>query len=41
MKKGETPEETLFREEALGIVIRDDFEIEFMKPLFATKGNPK
>jgi 8-oxo-dGTP pyrophosphatase MutT (NUDIX family) len=41
MEEGETPEETLFREiqEEAGIVIRDDFNIEFMKPLFATKGN--
>jgi ADP-ribose pyrophosphatase YjhB (NUDIX family) len=41
LEEGETPEETLFREiqEEAGIVIRDDFEIEFMKPLFATKGN--
>lgn len=41
MEDGETPEETLLREiqEEAGIIIRDDFKIEFMKPLFMTKGH--
>lgn len=41
MKKGETPEKTLLREieEEAGIVIRPDFKIEFMKPLFLSKGH--
>ena len=40
IEEGETPEEALLREieEEAGIVIRDDFEIEFMKPLFMNKG---
>ena len=38
---GETPEKTLLREieEEAGIVIRPDFKIEFMKPLFISKGH--
>ena len=41
MKQGETPERTLLREieEEAGIVIRPDFKIEFMKPLFISKGH--
>jgi 8-oxo-dGTP pyrophosphatase MutT (NUDIX family) len=41
MKQGETPETTLLREieEEAGIVIRPDFKIEFMKPLFISKGH--
>ena len=41
MKQGETPEMTLLREieEEAGIVIRPDFKIEFMKPLFISKGH--
>lgn len=41
MKEGETPEKTLLREieEEAGIVIRPDFKIEFMKPLFISKGH--
>jgi hypothetical protein len=41
MKEGETPERTLLREieEEAGIVIRPDFKIEFMKPLFLSKGH--
>jgi 8-oxo-dGTP pyrophosphatase MutT (NUDIX family) len=41
MKEGETPERTLLREieEEAGIVIRPDFKIEFMKPLFISKGH--
>jgi 8-oxo-dGTP pyrophosphatase MutT (NUDIX family) len=38
---GETPERALLREieEEAGIVISPDFKIEFMKPLFVSKGN--
>lgn len=41
MQDGETPERTLLREieEEAGIVIRPDFEIQFMKPLFVSKGH--
>lgn len=41
MEDGESPEETLLREiqEEAGIIIRPDFGIEFMKPLFMTKGH--
>jgi 8-oxo-dGTP pyrophosphatase MutT (NUDIX family) len=41
MKEGETPERTLLREieEEAGIVIRPDFKIEFMKPLFISKAH--
>lgn len=41
MKEGETPEKTLLREieEEAGIVIRPDFKIEFMKPLFISKAH--
>lgn len=37
---GETPEEALLRElqEEAGLVIRDNFKIEFEKPLFMFKG---
>jgi 8-oxo-dGTP pyrophosphatase MutT (NUDIX family) len=38
---GETPEKSLLREleEEAGIVLRDDFILEFMKPLFISKGH--
>ena len=41
MKQGETPDRTLLREieEEAGIVIRPDFKIEFMKPLFISKAH--
>lgn len=41
IEKGETPEKALFREieEEAGIVIRDDFKLEFMKPLYLMKGS--
>lgn len=41
MEDGETPEETLFREiqEEAGMVIREDFKFDFLKPLFMTKGH--
>jgi hypothetical protein len=41
MKQGESPEKSLLREieEEAGIVIRPDFKIEFMKPLFLSKGH--
>jgi hypothetical protein len=41
IEKGETPEKALFREieEEAGIVIRDDFQLEFMKPLYLMKGS--
>jgi 8-oxo-dGTP pyrophosphatase MutT (NUDIX family) len=41
IEKGETPERTLYREleEEAGIVLKDDYKIEFMKPLFMTKGH--
>lgn len=41
MKEGETPETTLLREieEEAGIVLRPDFKIEFMKPLFISKAH--
>jgi hypothetical protein len=37
----ETPERALFREleEEAGIVINPDYHVEFMKPLFMSKGN--
>lgn len=37
---GETPEKAIVREleEEAGIVLRDDFKLEEMKPLFMTKG---
>ena len=39
--QGETPERALLREleEEAGIVLRPDFKIEFMKPLFVSKGH--
>lgn len=41
IEDGETPEEALLREiqEEAGIVIRENFNIEFEKPLFISKGN--
>ena len=41
MKVGESPEKALKREieEEAGIVIKSDFKIEFMKPLYLNKGN--
>jgi len=41
MEENETPEESLLREiqEEAGIIIRPDFNIEFLKPLFMTKGH--
>jgi 8-oxo-dGTP pyrophosphatase MutT (NUDIX family) len=38
---GETPERALLREleEEAGIVVSPDFKVEFMKPLFVSKGN--
>lgn len=39
IEQGETPEEALLREiqEEAGLVLRDNFKIEFMKPLFISK----
>jgi len=41
IEQGETPERTIFREleEEAGIVVDPDFKIEFMKPIFISKGN--
>lgn len=41
MEKGETPKETLLREvkEETGIVIKEDYAVEFARPLFSSKGN--
>lgn len=41
IEDGESPKKTLIREleEEAGIVIRPDFNIEFMKPLFVSKGH--
>ncbi len=41
MEKGEDPKQTLLREieEEAGIVVSPEVEIEFMKPLFLSKGN--
>ncbi len=41
IEQGETPEIALFRElqEEAGIVLRDNFKIEFDKPLFTSKAN--
>jgi 8-oxo-dGTP pyrophosphatase MutT (NUDIX family) len=41
MEKGEDPKQTLLREiqEEAGIVVSPEIEIEFMKPLFLSKGN--
>jgi 8-oxo-dGTP pyrophosphatase MutT (NUDIX family) len=41
IEMGETPETALIREveEEAGIVIRQGFSIEFLKPLFVSKGN--
>lgn len=41
IKEGETPSRALLREieEEAGIVISPDFNIEFMKPLFISKGH--
>lgn len=38
---GETPEEALLRElqEEAGLILRDNYKIEFMKPFFLTKAN--
>lgn len=38
---GETPERALLREleEEAGIVVSPDYKVEFMKPLFVSKGN--
>ncbi len=38
---GETPERSLLREleEEAGIVVSPDYKVEFMKPLFVSKGN--
>lgn len=40
VEQGETTEKALTREleEEAGIVLREDFKIEFLKPLFMTKG---
>ena len=41
IEKGEDPKTALFREleEEAGIVVREDYLVEDMKPLFATKGS--
>ena len=41
IEKGETPERAILREleEEAGIVVEPDFKVEFMKPLFISKGN--
>ncbi len=41
IEKGEDPKSALFREleEEAGIVVRDDFEVEELKPLFVSKGS--
>lgn len=41
IEEGETPEEALLREieEEAGLVIRDTYKIEFMKPMFVNKGS--
>ena len=41
IENGESPEESLLRElqEEAGIVLRDNFKIEFEKPLFKSKGH--
>lgn len=41
IEPGEDPKTALFREleEEAGIVVRDDFEVEALKPLFLTKGS--
>lgn len=41
IEMGETPEQSLLRElqEEAGLVLRDNFKIEFEKPLFKTKGH--
>lgn len=41
IEKGETPEKALIREieEEAGIVIRPDFKLEMMKPLYLMKGS--
>jgi hypothetical protein len=41
IEEGETPEEALLREieEEAGLVIRDTYQIEFMKPMFVNKGS--
>ena len=41
IEEGETPEKALIREieEEAGIVIRDDFQLEMMKPLYLMKGS--
>lgn len=40
VERGETVEKALFREleEEAGIVLRDDYKVEFMNPLFKSKG---
>jgi 8-oxo-dGTP pyrophosphatase MutT (NUDIX family) len=41
IEQGETPERAILREleEEAGIVVDPDYKIEFMKPLFVSKGN--
>jgi 8-oxo-dGTP pyrophosphatase MutT (NUDIX family) len=41
IEQGETPERAILREleEEAGIVVEPDYKIEFMKPLFVSKGN--
>ena len=41
IEKGETPEKAILREleEEAGIVLREDFQLEAMKPLFVSKGH--
>ena len=41
IEEGETPERAILREleEEAGIVVDPDFKVEFMKPLFISKGN--
>ena len=41
IEKGEDPKTALFREleEEAGIVVREDFEVEELKPLFVSKGS--
>jgi 8-oxo-dGTP pyrophosphatase MutT (NUDIX family) len=41
IEKGETPEKAILREleEEAGLVLRDDFQLEALKPLFMNKGS--
>jgi 8-oxo-dGTP pyrophosphatase MutT (NUDIX family) len=41
IEQGETPERAILREleEEAGIVVEPDYKVEFMKPLFVSKGN--